>query len=237
MQEPNQDKIWRHFQGEGRRSFVSSHPRLRYLAARVKKWVGQKRVARGAARVLNIGVGDGYFEEQALKAGLEVYSVDPDAGAVAQVTEQGARGAIGVIESLPFESEYFDVVTASEVLEHLGSEQRSLGLAEISRVLNPGGLFIGTVPYAEDLSLNETVCPCCGMVFHRWGHQASFTLESMRHELESCFVVQELRRTAFVSYIDRGLGGKVKAVFRVMLAKFGQQIASPNILFLATRKL
>ena len=78
-----------------------------------------------------------------------------------------------------------------------------------------------------------TRCAECGAVFHRWGHQASFNLDAMRLELEQHFVVAELRRTAFVSFTDRGIVGLLKSSARLLLAKFGQQIASPNILFLA----
>jgi SAM-dependent methyltransferase len=231
MCEQNQDKIWRHFQGEGRDSFASSRPRLRYLAKRTHQWLGKRH-----GRVLNIGVGDGFFESQVIAAGHEVYSIDPDPEAIAIVSENGAKGFVGTIANMPFESQSFDVAAASEVLEHLSTSQRASGLAEIARVLRPGGLLIGTVPYNEDLKLGETVCPCCGAIFHRWGHQASFTLDSMRTELQAHFDVSEIRRTAFVSYADRGIGGKVKSALRVALAKLGQPIASPNILFLAKRK-
>lgn len=231
MCEQNQEKIWRHFQGAGSESFAASHPRLSYLAKRAKKWAGNR-----GGRVLNIGVGDGYFEVNAIAAGLDVTSLDPDAEAISKICDKGMRGVVGIIESLPFDAGEFDVVVASEVLEHLSAAQRAAGLSEIARVLKPGGLLIGTVPYDEDLKLNETVCPCCGAIFHRWGHQASFKLDSMRNELEPHFQVVEVRRTAFVSYADRGIGGKIKSAVRVALAKFGQPIASPNILFLAKNR-
>jgi SAM-dependent methyltransferase len=45
---------------------------------------------------------------------------------------------------LPFRDESFDCVIASEILEHLHDDDRSLG--EIRRVLKPGGLLAVTVP-------------------------------------------------------------------------------------------
>lgn len=229
MSELDQKKIWRHFQGEGRDSFLAARPRLRWLAGQIRRWAnGAKPV-----RVLNIGVGDGYFEQCSLDQGCEVHSLDPDEEAIAQVSNQGVCGVVGVIEKMPFEAGAFDVVVASEVLEHLDAVQGAAGLAEIARVLAPRGVFLGTVPYNEDLSLGETVCPCCGVRFHRWGHQRSFDLASMRQELEGRFIVRELRRTAFPD-LKRGLVGKVKGWARIALAMTGQQIASPQIFFAAS---
>ena len=47
---------------------------------------------------------------------------------------------------LPFDSEYFDVVTMLAVFEHLETNQTRELAAEIRRVLKKGGLFIMTTP-------------------------------------------------------------------------------------------
>jgi hypothetical protein len=85
------------------------------------------------------------------------------------------------------------------------------------------------VPFNENLKASDVICPCCGTLFHRWGHQASFTLERMRAELEPSFEVRELRQTAFVSFRDRGPFGKLKSLARLLLARYGQMIAVPTI--------
>jgi SAM-dependent methyltransferase len=234
MNEVNQDKIWRHFQGAGSESFAASHPRLRYLVRQAKGWA-----PANGRRLLNIGVGDGYLEGLAIAVGLEVHSLDPDSEAIARVCQNGTKGVTGIIEAMPFESETFDVVVASEVLEHLSEKQRLAGLQEVARVLKPDGRFLGTTPYNEDLFLGRTVCPCCGVVFHRWGHQASFTMRSMRAGLEKHFFVERLTRTAFPNFgrYPEAMGlGAIKGAIRIVLAKLGQQIASPNIYFAARRK-
>ena len=51
-----QDRIWDAFQTGSAESFSQSRGRLAYLARRV----------RGSGRVLNIGVGGGQFEEEAV---------------------------------------------------------------------------------------------------------------------------------------------------------------------------
>lgn len=48
------------------------------------------------------------------------------------------------IENMPFSDNYFSTIICSEVLEHLPNPQKAI--SEIKRVLEPGGILIGTVP-------------------------------------------------------------------------------------------
>jgi SAM-dependent methyltransferase len=47
-------------------------------------------------------------------------------------------------QTLPFEEDYFSLVTCFDVLEHLDPDEIDSTLSEISRVVRPGGLFIGS---------------------------------------------------------------------------------------------
>lgn len=70
----------------------------------------------------------------------------PEMIAVARRKAERARTEIdfrvGVIESLPFPDETFDVVTSSLMMHHLPEHLRVKGLAEIWRVLKPGGRIL-----------------------------------------------------------------------------------------------
>jgi SAM-dependent methyltransferase len=221
----NQERIWKHFQNDAPASFDAAVPRLNYLL----KQIGHLS-KHAKPTVLNIGVGSGYFERQALSSGWRVYALDPDGDTMARLAREGVAAHQGRIEKIPLESATFDFVVASEVLEHLTVSQRAAGLQEIARVLKPGGWFLGTVPYEEDLAAGQVVCPDCGIVFHRWGHLMSFTRDSMARELAPHFQNIRVSRTAFVDF-SRGLGGNVKSLLRLILAKCGQQIAVPSILW------
>lgn len=49
---------------------------------------------------------------------------------------------------IPFESEYFDVVTMLAVFEHIQPERLGCVLNEVYRILKPGGIYIMTTPAA-----------------------------------------------------------------------------------------
>jgi SAM-dependent methyltransferase len=227
---PGQHRIWRHFQNAAPESFAAARPRLDWLLRQIAR-----RATGAAPAVLNIGIGDGYFERQAHTRGWKIQSLDPDEAAVARLTADGIAAQIGLIEQLPHASESLDFVVASEVLEHLSDDQRLAGLAETARVLRPGGCFLGTVPYREVLADQQTVCPQCGEVFHRWGHQKSFDAPCIRGELTPWFQIETLGRTAFVSWRGRGTLGAVKSLVRLALARLGEPIAFPTLYWIARK--
>jgi len=225
-----QIRIWRHFQNAAPESFTAARPRLNWLLAEVAR-----RATNARPDVLNIGIGDGYFEHQGLGRGWAIQSLDPDAEAVARLVDAGIDARVGMIEQLPQRSESLDFVVASEVLEHLSDDQRLAGLAEIARVLRIGGWFLGTVPYREILADQQTACPCCGAVFHRWGHQQSFDNAMIREEFGPWFEVVSLGRTAFVPWRGRGVRGAVKSLVRLALAKLGEPVAFPTLYWIARK--
>ncbi len=224
------EKIWEFYQNEGQAAFALSTPRFERLLKDLAR-----RAAGSRPVILNIGAGNGYLEELALQRGWKVHSLDPDARTVARLLEKRINAQQGYIEHLPYADAIFDFVVASEVLEHLTTAQRRIGLAEVARVLQPCGWFLGTVPYNEDLRGNQVLCPKCGELFHRWGHQASFTLPGMRAELAATFAKITMKRTAFISLKGRSLFGVVQGLVRMLLARCGVAISGPSIYFFARK--
>lgn len=95
-------------------------------------------------RVLDLGCRYGALT-RAYAAGNDVVGVDVDRDALEQAAALGIETRwADVEEALPFESETFDVVVAGELLEHMRSPADVV--AEASRVLRPGGTFVGSVP-------------------------------------------------------------------------------------------
>ena len=94
---------------------------------------------------LEIGSGVGGFLKGLSNFAEHVQFLDVDARLVAHCSQRGfAGGAVGDVVALPYADRSFDLVCAFDVLQHIRSEDRAL--AEIRRVLRPGGLMILTVP-------------------------------------------------------------------------------------------
>ena len=116
------------------------------------------RVAAGD-RLLDLGCGGGRHAFEALRRGAAVVALDADAaeasGAAAVLAAMlapdgdavaaGAAAAVaGDAVGLPFAAGAFDRVIAAEVLEHVDAD--GAALAELVRVLRPGGTLAVTVP-------------------------------------------------------------------------------------------
>jgi SAM-dependent methyltransferase len=96
----------------------------------------------GATRVLDIGAGEGQVSRLAADLGATVVGVDPTAAQTREACERGGGPAYGraAAERLPFPDASFDAVVACLVFEHLVDPVAPL--AEVARVLVPGGRFL-----------------------------------------------------------------------------------------------
>jgi ubiquinone/menaquinone biosynthesis C-methylase UbiE len=102
-------------------------------------------------KVLDVGCGSGRLTIAAQKwvgPSCEVVGIDPS-GEMIQVARRNARRSgskakfeQGVVEALPFPDGSFDVVLNRLMLHHLPGELKQRGLAEMRRVLKPGGLCL-----------------------------------------------------------------------------------------------
>jgi SAM-dependent methyltransferase len=81
--------------------------------------------------------------------GMRLAGVDMNAAAVAQAhgTVPDADVRIAGADRLPYADASFDCVTCIEVLEHVPAERRRDALAEMRRVLRPGGRLVLRVPH------------------------------------------------------------------------------------------
>ena len=98
--------------------------------------------------VLDVGCGDGLFASQLFAEPLDA-GIDIDASEVARALRSGMyqRVEIGTVTHLPFPDEAYATVFSNGVLEHVPA--LGAALAEIARVLRPGGQVIATMPCAH----------------------------------------------------------------------------------------
>ena len=125
-------------------------------------------------RVLDMGCGGGRHAFALLRRGAHVIALDMDpaelkdvAGMFTAMQQEGevpagaSAGAVrGTAYALPFAAASFDYVVCSEVLEHLLEDSRAM--AELTRVLKPGGLIAVTVPRWGP----ELVCWALSSAYH-----------------------------------------------------------------------
>jgi SAM-dependent methyltransferase len=113
---------------------------------------------RPGDRLLDMGAGAGRHAFEAYRRGADVVAFDQDADELATVREwfaamkesgevpAGAEADVkeGDALALPFADGEFDRVIAAEVLEHIPADIQAI--AELARVLRPGGTLAVSVP-------------------------------------------------------------------------------------------
>ena len=99
----------------------------------------------GCLKILEIGSAQGRVLIGLSKSGHKSYGVEPYLPAIQVAKQLAIEENVeifilpGKAEGIPFQSNYFDLVLAFAVMEHVEDLNRSL--TEIARVLKPGGLF------------------------------------------------------------------------------------------------
>ncbi|CAO5193111.1 Methyltransferase family protein [Frankia sp. AiPs1] len=144
-------------------------------------------------RLLDLGCGGGRHTFEAFRRGAEVVALDysfTDVSAVramlgalaleGDAPPSGRSAAVrGDALALPFADDTFDRVIAAEILEHLPAD--TAAMAEIARVVRPGGWIAVTVPNR----LPEQVCWSLSSAYHSvpGGHVRIYRQAELRERL------------------------------------------------------
>jgi 2-polyprenyl-3-methyl-5-hydroxy-6-metoxy-1,4-benzoquinol methylase len=121
-----------------------------FIAERVNDIVGGFEPYRQTNRLLDVGFGAGTILESAVNQKWQSFGIEVSRPAVEQARSRGFEAFHGSLVAAAYPDDYFDVITASEILEHLSSPQEELH--EIARILRPGGMFWATTPSARGIS-------------------------------------------------------------------------------------
>jgi SAM-dependent methyltransferase len=159
---------------------------------------------RPGMTVLDLGCGEGRHAFEALRRGASVVAIDwgvPEVAttkrwlaAIAEAGEAGRAGDGGAaryevvrgdLTALPVPDASVDRVMASEVLEHIPDD--ATALAEIARVLKPGGRVAVTVPRYGP----ERICWALSDAYHanEGGHVRIYTAGTLRTRMAAAGLV------------------------------------------------
>ena len=146
------------------RARIELHERFSTSTLSYPRWVFDGYDFAAAADVLEVGCGNGLMWRENLDRlpdGWRLTLTDLSPGMVHTVREalgDRAEYAVADAQELPFDDASFDAVIANHMLFHVPDRPRAL--AEIARVLCPGGVFRATTIGLDHLRrLRELVPP------------------------------------------------------------------------------
>ncbi len=162
-------------------------------------------VPSDATLVLDVGCGDGRITRR-LAGSRTVVSVDVH---LAALRTAGGTCACACASRLPFPDKSFDLVCATEILEHLTNDIYQATVSELIRVSSRYVLV--SVPFQERLEEDNGRCCNCGRLYHVWGHVRSFSAGGLKNltpglELLNVRLCGKNRRTKVTTWVRQHLG-------------------------------
>lgn len=112
----------------------------------VVRYADAARAGRPDPACLDVGCAMGFYVQRFDRVGWDAHGLDISEYAVAQGEARGVHNlVVGSVDELPYENERFDFVFSIDVVEHVAQPLAEAMVAEIHRVLRPGGVcFLAT---------------------------------------------------------------------------------------------
>jgi 2-polyprenyl-3-methyl-5-hydroxy-6-metoxy-1,4-benzoquinol methylase len=142
---PSEEELVSHYEQYSRNDYLPPLTIKRY-----NELLDEMEKYRRTNNLLDVGTGMGYFLEQAMLRGWNVYGTEFTDEAIEICKSKGIKMNQGALDSDWFEEYFFDVVTSLEVIEHINNPQ--IDLKNINKVLRVGGLFYCTTPNFNSIS-------------------------------------------------------------------------------------
>lgn len=124
------------------------------------------------ARVLDLGAGIGRHALALARMGNRVTAFDAAPASVAAIRSAAAGLGVEVVQGmmtdLPFADAAFDHVLSWNVIYHGDGDVVARSIAEIARVLRPGGTFMGTMLSARRLPVERARAPGREIARNTW---------------------------------------------------------------------
>lgn len=140
-------------------------------------------------KILDVACGDGRISEPLVLMGHEVYGVDHHADAVQACLEKGidCRQA-DITKDLPLLPDFFDIVLALDILEHL--EKPEVLLQRLKKIMKQDARLIISVPNHFDIRSRFRILFGKGIV--HWAHKDFQESQSWNYQHIRFFRIDEL---------------------------------------------
>ncbi len=163
--------------------------------------------------LLDLGFGYGHLLISLNKQGYNnLAGIDISEVAVRDMKSRIPHGdfRIGHVVSLPYNDKSFDLVLATEIMEHIPVKKTFKVYNEIKCVLKQEGKLIISVPLGENLETTTFLCPH-GAFVNANGHVRMYTLKVLLLELAHAGFEIDI-----IKYLYPYLGGKLRLVKLVL---------------------
>lgn len=153
--------------------FQQRDPGTEHSERRVREFI-LAHLPKKQGRILDVGCGKAWVAQNCCHTASEVVSLDITPVNVKKALEKypfkNHRGVVADSLDLPFTENSFDIVIASEIIEHIVFPERFI--ENLIHILKPGGVLIVTTPYKEKLQF--ILCIHCNRLTPRHAHIHSF---------------------------------------------------------------
>jgi SAM-dependent methyltransferase len=202
------------------------------------------------ARVLDCGCAFGFMTRRLARRYAEVCGIDMDPGYVARArrTVPSADIRLGRVDALPWPQEHFDAAVCLDVLEHCPDPPATV--AELARVVRPGGVLVVSVPHrgllegADSLNVYARMRPSGDVPTDdpSWPmspHHRHFSVAELQSILAPSFAVDTVQRTGLgvaelvnlpLLLATRGISRRLRPVYALLqYLYFGVYVAEDVI--------
>ncbi len=136
------------------KSLKIPHPYFQQIQyVKINSMIIKEVLKRKHERILDAGSGEGHLVHGLSAISNDCVALDIEAERLASLERKNPKikcVQANVESGLPFKSNFFDAIIASELLEHLNSPRGFY--KEVSRVLKNTGIFILTTPNCDNLA-------------------------------------------------------------------------------------
>lgn len=173
----------------------------RHEAQRLHELIAAEVPAK-AVTILDVGCGSAWVAQTLCPAGKKVFSMDIGSRNPEKALQlypfPNHFALVADVYALPFRPNTFDVVIASEIIEHVPDPR--LFIERLLSVLRPGGKLILTTPFEEKISYS--LCIHCNRPTSQHAHLHSFSKDSLaqmvRRDQAGKLMIQSFSNKALV---------------------------------------